>query len=147
MKNLKNLVPALMFGFAFIFFTSCDKDKVLPSSEIPEEISNYISTHFPDNTIQQVTKEKDDFVVTYDVLLDGNISLEFNRKKEIIEIDGTTKLPDSVIPEKILQYVATHYPDNFITDWELEDKHQQVGLDNDLDLEFSMEGEFIRIDD
>jgi|SRR5699024_2101601 len=147
MKNLKNLVPALMFGFAFIFFTSCDKDKVLPSSEIPEEISNYISTHFPDNTIQQVTKEKDDFVVTYDVLLDGNFSLEFNRKKEIIEIDGTTKLPDSVIPEKILQYVATHYPDNFITDWELEDKHQQVGLDNDLDLEFSMEGEFIRIDD
>lgn len=147
MKNLKNLVPALMFGFALIFFISCNKDKVLLTSEIPEEIRNYISTHFPDNSIQHVTKEKDDFTVTYDVLLDGNTSLEFNRKKEIIDIDGTTKLPDSVIPEKILQYVATDYPDNFITDWELEDKHQQVGLDNDLDLEFSMEGEFIRFDE
>lgn len=144
---MKNLVPALMFGFALLFFTSCNKDKVLLTSEIPEEIRNYISTHFPDNSIQHVTKEKDDFTVTYDVLLDGNTSLEFNRKKEIIDIDGTTKLPDSVIPEKILQYVATDYPDNFITDWELEDKHQQVGLDNDLDLEFSMEGEFIRFDE
>lgn len=144
---MKNLVPALMFGFALIFFISCNKDKVLLTSEIPEEIRNYISTHFPDNSIQHVTKEKDDFTVTYDVLLDGNTSLEFNRKKEIIDIDGTTKLPDSVIPEKILQYVATDYPDNFITDWELEDKHQQVGLDNDLDLEFSMEGEFIRFDE
>lgn len=147
MKNLKNLVPALMFGFALIFFISCNKDKVLLTSEIPEEIRSYISTHFPDNSIQQVKKEKDDFTVTYGVLLDGNTSLEFNRKKEIIDIDGTTKLPDSVIPEKILQYVATDYPDNFITDWELEDKHQQVGLDNDLDLEFSMEGEFIRFDE
>lgn len=147
MKNLKKITLAFVFGIALIFFTGCDKDKVLPSSEIPEEISNYVSTHFPDNKIQQATKEKDDFVVTYDVLLEGNISLEFNRKKEIIEIDATTKLPDSVIPDKILQYVNTHYPDHFITDWELEDKHQQVGLDNDLDLEFSMEGEFIRFDE
>ena len=75
-----------------------------------------------------------------------SISLEFNRKKEIIDIDGVTQLPNSVIPEKILQYVTTNYPTNFITDWKLDDKNQQVQLDNGLDLEFKMNGDFLRID-
>ena len=75
-----------------------------------------------------------------------SISLEFNRKKEIIDIDGVAQLPNSVIPEKILQYVTTNYPTNFITDWELDDKNQQVQLDNGLDLEFKMNGDFLRID-
>ena len=55
-------------------------------------------------------------------------------------------MPNSVIPEKILQYVTTNYPTNFITDWELDDKNQQVQLDNGLDLEFKMNGDFLRID-
>jgi hypothetical protein len=83
---------------------------------------------------------------TYDILLSESISLEFNRKKEIIDIDGVAQLPNSVIPEKILQYVTTNYPTNFITDWELDDKNQQVQLDNGLDLEFKMNGDFLRID-
>lgn len=137
----------MMIAVAAILLTACEKETTLTDSKIPEEINKFVSTHFPDHEILQVTKEKDDFITSYKVILEGNISLEFDRKKNITEIDSDTRLPDSVIPEKILQYVNTHYPDNFITDWELEDKHQQVGLDNDLDLEFSMEGEFIRIDD
>ncbi|NLW30122.1 MAG: hypothetical protein GXY77_01545 [Fibrobacter sp.] len=74
------------------------------------------------------------------------MSLEFNRKNEIIDIDGVSQLPNSVIPEKILQYVTTNYPTNFITDWELDGKNQQIELDNGLDLEFNMNGDFLRID-
>lgn len=44
--------------------------------------------------------ERDELSKTYDILLSENINLEFNRKKEIIEIDGETQLPNSVIPEK-----------------------------------------------
>ena len=104
-------------------------------------------THFPDNTILQAVIERDGLTKTYNIILSENISLEFNRKKEIIDIDSETKLPDSVIPAKILQYVTTNYPDNFITDWELDNKNQQVQLNNGLDLEFNMNGDFLRIDD
>lgn len=147
MKNIKNSILVIAFGIVAIFLTGCDKEKVLPSSDIPEEIAQYVAAHFPDHEILQVVKDRDDLTVTYEVTLDGGISLEFNRDKEIVEIDASTALPDSVIPDKILEYVRTNYPDQFITDWELEGKHQKIELNNGLELEFTMDGEFIRIDD
>ncbi len=127
-----------------LLMISCDKETILSATQIPNEIETYLITPFPEHNIIQFSKDVEGLTKTYQVILDGNISLEFNRQKRIIEIDGTDKLPDSVIPEKIRNYVADHFPNNFITDWELEGKHQQVGLDNDLDLEFTMDGDFIR---
>jgi hypothetical protein len=76
----------------------------------------------------------------------GAVVLGFNSSYEITDIDGTTQLPDSVIPQAILDYVAQSYPANFITDWELERNHQQIELNNGLELEFELNGAFIRID-
>lgn len=145
--NKKKLIKNSLMATALAFtLTSCDKEEVIPSTDLPSEITSYISTHFPNNSIVQVIKDRDGLTKTYDILLSESISLEFNRKKEIIDIDGVAQLPNSVIPEKILQYVTTNYPTNFITDWELDDKNQQVQLDNGLDLEFKMNGDFLRID-
>ncbi len=53
-------------------------------------------------------------------------------KKEVIDIEGLTKLPDSVIPAKLLEYATTNYPDNYIIGWELDDRNQQIKLENGL---------------
>jgi len=144
--NKKILIEKILFGICIVFsLTSCEKEVVIPTSDLPSEITSYISTHFPNNTIPQVIKDRNIVNKTYDILLSEGISLEFNRKKEIITIDGVTKLPDSVIPVKILQYVASNYPPNVITDWALDNKNQQVELNNGLDLEFNMKGDFLRI--
>ena len=82
----------------------------------------------------------------YEVLLAENFQLEFDEAFNIVEIDGVTALPASVIPDAILDYVAEHYATYFITDWELELDHQQVELNNKVELEFRMDGTFIRID-
>lgn len=144
--NVKSIRIALAVALAAVVLTSCDREKVLTPSEIPTEITQYLSIHFPNNNLLQVVEDVDGMTKTYDVTLSDNITLEFNRKKEITDIDGNAKLPDTVIPNEINQYVASNFPNNVITDWELEDRHQQVGLDNGIDLEFSMNGEFIRID-
>ncbi|GAB1415623.1 hypothetical protein MASR2M117_10290 [Paludibacter sp.] len=81
------------------------------------------------------------------MIVSDGVSLEFNQKKEIISIDGNSKLPDSVIPEKIRNYVFKKFPANFITDWEIDNKTQQVSLDNEIDLIFTMSGVFIRLDE
>ena len=109
-------------------------------------ITTYVTSHFPSNYIIRVTEDKDGTRKSYDVVLSGNIKLEFNRQREITDIDSSSRLPDSVIPQAIRDYASENYPDNFITDWELEDNHQQVGLNNDVDLEFTMDGEFLRVD-
>jgi|BioPla2DNA2_1021312.scaffolds.fasta_scaffold08771_2 hypothetical protein len=144
-SSIKTSLAAI--AMAVFLLTGCEKEQFIQSSDLPREISTYILTHFPDNTILQAVIERDGLTKTYNIILSENISLEFNRKKEIIDIDSETKLPDSVIPAKILQYVTTNYPDNFITDWELDNKNQQVQLNNGLDLEFNMNGDFLRIDD
>jgi hypothetical protein len=60
--------------------------------------------------------------------------------------DDEKELSESEIFTEITSYVAENFPTNFITDRELEDNSQQVGLNNDLDLEFTKDGEFIRVD-
>ncbi|MBS1652657.1 MAG: PepSY-like domain-containing protein [Bacteroidetes bacterium] len=125
---------------------SCDKETVLNSTQTPTEISEYVSTHFPDNKILQVVEDIDMTTKTYDVILEENINLEFNRKKEIIGIEALSKLPESVISPKINQYVASNYSDNDIIEWQLERKHQEIKLDNGLDLVFALDGSFKKID-
>ncbi len=129
-----------------LFLTACDKEEVLLANNIPDEISDFILTHFPDKPVSQATKEIDGLQLTYSVILDGGFSLEFNRKKEVVEIKGPSRLPDSVIPDRLLEYISSHFPANFIVEWDLDDRHQQIKLDNDLELEFKLNGDFLRID-
>ena len=137
------IIAAVLAAFTF---AGCEKETPVQENDLPNEIRTFITTHFPANKIIQSVKDRDGLEVTYDVILDGNISLEFNKKKEIIDIDGTTRLPDSFIPSRILDYVSENYPDNFIIGWELDDRNQQVKLDNRMELEFNMAGDFLRID-
>ena len=140
---MKRLFLLALVPFLLI---SCEKEEILPLTDIPSEISNYVSTHFPENPIIQAIKDTDGFELTYDITLEGGFFIEFNRKKEVIDIEGLTKLPDSVIPAKLLEYATTNYPENYIIGWELDDRNQQIKLENGLELEFNMNGDFLRID-
>lgn len=143
---------SIVLSAFFVTLLSCNNDddhktdKNLSETEIPSPIKTYVTTHFPSNTIDRAVMDTENNLITYDIYLSGNVELEFNSAFEIIDIDGRAQLPDSVIPSAILDYVAQNYPNNFITDWDLERDHQQIELDNGLDLEFTMTGEFIRID-
>ena len=139
----KSTILAATLIFAL---TSCDKEEVISTSNLPTEITSYITAHFPGNTIIQVIKDKEGLTKTYDIILSESLSLEFNGKSEIIDINGVTELPSSVIPEKIRQYVQKNYPKNVIIGWEIDNKNQQIELDNKFEIEFSMNGDFIRID-
>ncbi|MEZ5036519.1 MAG: PepSY-like domain-containing protein [Chitinophagales bacterium] len=83
----------------------------------------------------------------YEIRLSCGIKLEFNKQKEILDIDGNTKLPDSVIPSNILSYVNSNYATNFIIGWEFQSGNQEVLLNNNLVLVFNMAGDFLRVDE
>lgn len=147
MKKITLLLCAIL-----VTLSSCSDDDdntnqvLLTESEIPTAITTYVNTHFADNTIDRAVKDMDNNTIEYDIYLSGNFTLEFNADYEIIDIDGVTALPDSVIPPAILIYVNENYPQQFIRGWELEMDYQQVELNNNIELEFTMTGEFIRID-
>ena len=113
---------------------------------LPKEIQVFINNHFPNQKIVKTKVVVYEDTSKYKVKLEGKVELEFNGKKEIIEIESKTKLPDSVIHPKIRNYVSINYPNNFIVEWEHEGDHQEIELNNDIELEFTWDGEFIKID-
>lgn len=145
MKNRFKILTFVAILFA-ICLSSCADDKIISESELPQEIQTYIETHFPNNPIIQITFDKDLFLKSYEVVLEENYNLYFSSKSKITNIEGNSKLPDSVIPKQILEYVQVNHTSNFVTAWELESKKQEVELDNGITLEFSLDGAFLRID-
>lgn len=143
MKLLKSVTFLIL---SMVTTLALAQDKVVLYSQVPSEIKDYVTTHFPKHSVIQSEIDMEGLSKQYELILSEGIELEFNNKNQIVEIDGKSKLPDNVIPKKIRQYILTNYPSNVITDWEIDGKNQQIGLDNDLDLEFKMNGDFIRID-
>lgn len=136
----------IVVGVVLVTFTACDKESVVSADGLPKDAQTYISQHFPDQEVLQVVKERDDLKTSYDVYLSEGFNLDFDKKGKILGVEGSSKLPDSVVPEKILAYVVANYPDFFILDWELDDRGQEVKLSNGMDLKFDKNGNFLRID-
>ncbi len=147
MKKLRFLSAFAVILLGVVLFSCKNDEEVLNKNDYPVEILNYVKQHFPNASITGIIKEKENKKDRFDVVLSDRTKLEFNEVKQVIAIDGgKNRLPDSVIPVKILAYVATNYPNQFITEWELEKDRQQVEITDGTDLEFDMEGNFLRID-
>jgi hypothetical protein len=143
MKNLSALIYSVI---VLIAVTACRKDEVKPGENLPSEIKSYISTNFAEQLIIEAKINANDTIKAFEITLDNLTDLEFNNKYEITDIDGITKLPDSVISVKIRDYVTLNYPDKFITGWELDEGKQEVELNDSMDLEFDMNNNFLQID-
>lgn len=141
-KNLMLTVMAIAFAFS-----AYAQEQTLQKEEIPVEITNFIDQHFPSAEVVNAVKDKDEMEVSYEIELFGDIELEFNENKEIISIEGNSPLPESVIPAKLLEYVNAQYAGKKITGWELDDNQQKVELDDDTELVFDADGNFLHKDD
>lgn len=131
---------------AMFLLVSCYKEKIVNNDDLPAKASGFITTHYSANAIRQVVKERDDLKTEYHVYLDNNTKLDFNREGEIKEIEGTEKIPDSVLPPLVLTYVKTNYPASFIRAWNPDDTNQEVKLSGGVELLFDSNGNFLRVD-
>lgn len=141
-KNLLFIVMAM--GLTIV---ANAQEQALQREEVPVEITDFIDLHFPASEVANVVKDTDDLEVTYEVEFVGGLELEFNEALEIVSIDGSSPLPDSVIPGKLLDYVAAEFPDLKITGWEWDEDHQILELDDDTELVFDADGNFLRKED
>ncbi len=137
------------FALASFAFWGCEEDSGSESFlyKIPSEIQAYVDLYFPGQSVIQALLDSEEQERRYELLLDNLTRLEFNLDKKIIEIDGRSGLPDSVLPAGILSYVSSHYAGQSIIRWELEEGYQQIQLNNQLEIEFDPDGKFIRLDD
>lgn len=144
-RDIKFLISAAAV-FLLISLVSFGMKTVIPGNQLPAEIRSYLDQHFPGYEVKHAIREKDGIRISYHVNVNGEFNLEFNRKFEVIDVEGMSRLPEHIVPEAIQKYVSVNYPQNFITDWEKDGKKQEIELDNGLDLSFNSAGVFIGID-
>ena len=145
MKRIFKLLA--IAAVALVGLQSCEKeDNYINASLLPTEAQNFLSEHYSSVEVQSVIKDYDDFGYTYEVRLADGTHIEFRKNGEWEKVENRTEgVASGVIPAKIGEYVATNYPNNFVIDIERE-RHYDVELNDGLDLEFSLDGDFIRID-
>jgi hypothetical protein len=56
-------------------------------------------------------------------------------------------VPAKIVPAKISKYVHKNYPNVLIKEIQKERRKYEVSLSNGLDLDFNLNGKFLKIDD
>ena len=139
---MKKIVLILMCVFAMSAVVSCDR--VVSADKLPAQAKQFVTAHF--NGIEVLSVRKDGF--KYDVVLFDGTELEFSHGGQWIEVDcGLNPLPDGVLPANTAKYLTAKFPMNFATHVKFEHKRYEVELDNDLDLLFDKNGNFMGADD
>lgn len=142
---MKKLVVVFV---AMIGLASCEKESVVPETELPKVAQEYLSAHFEGVNIIQVVKDQEGLRKSFDVYLADGFELEFKKSGDVVSIKNNRnqKLPNSVVPAKILEYVNSNFAPDYVVSWELDDNFQEVELNTGMELKFSKSGDFIRID-
>lgn len=120
---------------------------------IPANSRKYVLKHFAHFTISHYERDEDLLDVEHKLYVTDNSTtykLEFDRRgiiKEIESVDDKTPLPPSVIPVRMSQHVKGKFPQAKIIEWKRKKNTQVIELSNDIELVFSRNGDFLRIDD
>lgn len=80
------------------------------------------------------------------MLADGT-EIEFTETGAWKEVDGQGKaIPTAFIPAAIIKHIQTNYPKEKITHIDKGFKDIDIDLSNKIELEFDLNGKFLRID-
>ncbi|MBQ5993434.1 MAG: PepSY-like domain-containing protein [Bacteroidales bacterium] len=139
---MKKYLLVLMSFIAMSAFVSCDR--VVSPDKLPAQAKQFIAAHF--NGVDVLSVRKDGF--QYDAVLFDGTELEFTHGGQWIKVDcGLNPLPEGILPANTAKYLASRFPMNFATHVKYEHKRYEVELNNELDLVFDKNGNFMGADD
>ena len=119
-------------------------DKPVTYAQLPQKAQQFITKYF--SGVEFLSAKLDDG--DYEVKLVDGTEIEFTTAGEWKKVDCRTRaVPSALVPEAIAKYVKGKFPKNLIT--KIEKKHNgfEIELDNDLELKFDKNGNFLRVDD
>lgn len=137
----KNIFFALLL---FMTLTASSQKKIA-ILELPSAATEFIKLYFPNASIEKSKKDAEHGEKGYEVILSDGTEVEFWKDGKWREVEGKKNpIPTGFIDKKIADYVAANYPNNKITHIDYGHKDVDVDLTDNIDLEFTKEGTFIR---
>ena len=124
-----------------------DNDRMLTKEELPEKARVFLDRHFEQFGGYAKAERDMGVVASYDVVLEGDVKIEFNRCGDWISVDCEKgQVPDSVLPQEVLDYVRKRFARAYVVEIERGVMGYDVKLSNDLELDFDKSGKFMRVD-
>lgn len=147
MNTFKKIVTVVTVLFAVNFAAA--KDVQIKFSELPQKAQTYVRTHFSESDVASVWKDTEMLLVEdYTVVLSNGLEIDFYPNGDWKEVKSRgTEIPSKIIPSGIFQYVSQNYNGQRIKELKKKRYGYKVELSGDIDLEFSQNEKFLRIDD
>lgn len=144
MKKILIVLTALSLSL-----TACaDQPHVMSFSELPIHAQTFISKYFNSSDISYIERDRDGMHYEYDVHLKNMTEIDFDYRGNLQSIDCQHQpVPGGIVPELIVNFVKLHYPNHFIEEYAIEHRQLKIELNNEIELYFDLEGNFIYIDD
>ena len=147
MKTIFKLITLVLLLFAVSKASA--QDKMLSFDALPGQAQAFVKKYFSVKDVAHVKMDTEYiFKKEYEVILKNGSKMEFDSDglwKKVEMKAGA--VPPQIIPAATSQYIQKSFPNTFVKEISRERKRYEVEISNGLDLEFSEDGKFIRIDD
>ncbi len=144
---MKKLFLTLIMAVA-LFTTAYADGKPITFEQLPANAQTVITQNFVKENILIIILDKEVFSTEYEVKFNDGKELKFNKNGELIKIDyKLERVPDNFIPEQVLTHVQSNFPNAFIKEWKYDDGQWKAELNNNLELIFNKNYQFVGIDD
>lgn len=150
-KFMKKLLLGLSLLLAIaIFVVSCSKDDNGNDVVLPGKANSFLTASFKGSKNVKLSKVNDNLTKKeFEVILDNGIKIEFDKDGNWVEIEAVKDvgtIPSEFVPKDILDYVTEHYLGLGINSIEIEDDGYEIELTDGTDLDFDLDGVFIKVD-
>lgn len=143
MENIKRL---LIVAAILAAVNLRAQEQSISAADLPLTARTFLVQHFKDKAVTRATVDQDRRK-SYEVALTDGTEVEFDENGEWEEVDGKNRaIPTDFLLKKVTTYIAKEYPAEKIVKASKGSRKIEVELSNGLELDFSWDGKFKRID-
>jgi len=138
----------LLIAATLTFSAASAQDSKVTFNDLPADAINFVRQHFLIDHIASVWKDTDYNDEEYTVIFRDGLEIEFNGNGDWKELKARHgKVPDHVVPEKILAHVSATFPFESIKEVSrnLTKKRYNAELTDDQELKFDENFNFIGV--
>lgn len=138
----------LLIAATLTFSAASAQDSKVTFNDLPADAINFVRQHFLVDHIASVWKDTDYNDEEYTVIFRDGLEIEFNGNGDWKELKARHgKVPDHVVPEKILTHVSATFPFESIKEVSrnLTKKRYKAELTDDQELKFDENFNFIGV--
>lgn len=144
---MKRILVLFVSIFAFAALIKAD-DKPIPFDQLPDLAKTFVKTNFPSAKVLYSSIDDDIIAPDYEVILDNGFEIQFRNDGRLEKVDANSGvISESLIPEKIRDYIKSNYPNVTYKEYEVGARSYEVKISNGLELTFNADFKVIEIDD